>query len=151
MKMRNNELDEMQLQKRNKLGNQVFMLLFYLLFIDIGLYGYGFRWLNYPANVLAIMMACMTYYLIRIIRTSSFVGPQQSRKKITRKVRYLMGATGIVAAVTAYIMQKYFIKVPATNADDHGAMILLVFSIVMIIIVAGVKIIAKKQNKDEDI
>lgn len=149
--MRNNELDEMQLQKRNKIGNQVFMLIFYLLMIDIGLYGFGFRWLKYPANVLAIMMTCMTYYLIRIIRTSSFVGPQQSSKKVNRKIRYLIGASGFVAAITAFIMQKYFIKVPATNTDDHGAMILLVFSIVMIIIAAGVKIIAKRQNKDEDI
>jgi len=148
--MRNNELDEMQLQKRNKIGNQVFMLLFYLLMIDIGLYGFGFRWLNYPANVLAIMTACMTYYLIRIISTSSFVGPQQSSKRIARKTRYLIGASGFVAAITAFMMQKYFIKVPATNADDHGAMILLVFSIVMIIIIAGVKIIAKRQNKDDD-
>jgi len=149
--MRTNELDEMQLQKRNKFGNQAFMLLFYLLMIDAGLYGAGFRWLQYPVNVFVIMMACMTYYLIRIIRTSSFVGPQQSSKKIARKTRYLIGASGFVAAITAFMMQKYFIKIPATNADDHGAIILLVFSIVMIIIAAGVKIITKRQNKDEDI
>ena len=74
----------------------------------------------------------------------------QSSKKIARKTRYLIGASGFVAAITAFIMQKYFIKVPATNADDHGAMILLVFSIVMIIIAAGVKIIAKRQNKDDE-
>lgn len=149
--MRKNELDEMQLQKRNKIGNQVFMLLFYLLFIDIGLYGFGFRWLNYPANVLVIITACMTYYLIRIIGNSSFVGPQQSSKKTTRKIRYLTGAAGFIAAVTAFIMQKYFIKLPVSNGDDNSALILFVFSIVMLIIVAGVSIIARRQNKDDDI
>ena len=61
-----------------------------------------------------------------------------------------MGTAGFVAAVTAFILQKYFIKVPATNADDHGAMILLVFSIVMIVIIAGVKIIANRQSKNDD-
>jgi len=127
------------------------MLLFYLLMIDMGLYGFGFRWLNYPANVLVIMMACMTYYLIRIIGNSSYVGPRQSNKKIARKTRYLAGATGFVAAMTAFIMQKYFIKAPVTNADDHGAMILMVFAIVMIIIVTGVKLIAKRQNKGDDL
>jgi len=148
--MRKNELDEMQLQKRNKIGNQAFMLLSYLLMIDIGLYGFGFRWLNYPTNVWVIMLGCMTYYMIRIIGNSSFVGPQQSSKRMARKTRYLMGTAGFVAAVTAFILQKYFIKVPATNADDHGAMILLVFSIVMIVIIAGVKIIANRQSKNDD-
>ncbi|KUO71341.1 MAG: hypothetical protein APF81_19150 [Desulfosporosinus sp. BRH_c37] len=148
--MRNNNLDEMQLQRRNKIGNQAFMLLFYLLMIDIGLNGFGFRWLNYPANVLAIMTACMTYYLIRIIWNSSFVGPQQSSKGITRKTRYLIGATGFVGAVTAFILQKYFMEAPATNGDDNSAMILLVVSIVMLIIIAVVSIIDKWQNKKVD-
>jgi hypothetical protein len=49
--MSKNNLDEMQLQRRNKIGNQTFIILFYLLMIDIGLYGFGFRWLNYPVNV----------------------------------------------------------------------------------------------------
>jgi len=149
MKMRKNELDEMQLQKRNKIGNQSFMLLFYLLMIDIGLEGLGFRWLNYPTNVWIIMLGCMTYYMIRIISNSSFVGPQQSDKKIARKTRYLSGAVGSVAAVTVFIAQKYFTTTPATNGDDHGAIILVMFSIVMLIIVTGVKLISKRQNKDD--
>ncbi|HUS89880.1 MAG TPA: DUF6773 family protein [Desulfosporosinus sp.] len=148
--MRRNELDEMQLQKRNKIGNQAFMLLSYLLMIDIGLYGCGFRWLQYPVNVFVIMLACMTYYMIRIIWHSSFVGPQKSSKNIARKTRYLIGATGFVGAVTAFILQKYFMKAPATNGDDNSALILLVFSIVMLIILAVVSIISKWQNKNDD-
>lgn len=148
--MRKNELDEMQLQKRNKIGNQAFMLLFYLLMINLGLYGFGFRWLQYPTDVFVIMMACMTYYLTRIIANSSYVGPQQSSKRINRKTRYFAGAAGFLAAITAFILQKYFVNASATNGDDNGAMILFVFSIVMIIIVAGVKIIANRQNKNDD-
>ncbi|MHB8074699.1 DUF6773 family protein [Desulfosporosinus fructosivorans] len=148
--MRKNELDEMQLQTRNKIGNQAFMVLFYLLMIDIGLYGFGFRWLQYPVNVFLIMIVCMTYYLIRIIGNSSYVGPQQTSKRMTRKARYLFGASGFVAAVTAFILQKYFVNASGTNGDDKGAMILFVFSIVMLIIVAGVKIIANRQNNNDD-
>ena len=148
--MRKNELDEMQLQNKNKIGNQAFMLLFYLLMIDIGLYGLGFKWLNYPTNVWVIMMACMTYYLIRIIWHSSFVGPQQSSKRNFKKTRFLTGVVGFVAAVTAYIVQKYLIKVPLANGNDNSAIILLVFSIVMIIIVAGVSIISKRQDNNDD-
>lgn len=97
--MRRNELDEMQLQKRNKIGNQSFMLLSYLLMIDIGLHGLGFRWLEYPTNVWVIIIGCMTYYLVRVIWQSSYVGPQQSSKMITRKTRYLTGVVGAVAGV----------------------------------------------------
>lgn len=147
--MRKNELDEMQVQKRNKIGNQAFMLLFYLLMIDIGLNGFGIRWLQYPNNVFVIMLACMTYYLIRIIWHSSFVGPQQSSKSITRKTVCLTGAAGVVAAFTAFISQKYFMKAPTSTGDVNGALILMVFSIVMIIIVAGVSVISKRQNKDD--
>ena len=143
------KLDEMQLQKRNKFGNQAFMLLSYLLMIDIGLYGLGFRWLQYPTNVWIIMMACLTYYMIRIIGTSSFVGPQQSSKKVARKTRYLTGGVGFIAAVTAFILQKYFVKFPAVNGDENSAIILLVCSIVMLIIIAGVSIISRRQNKDD--
>lgn len=100
-------------------------------------------------NIFVIMLACMTYYLIRIIWHSSFVGPQKSSKGITRKIRYLIVSAGFVGAITVFILQKYFTKVSATNGDDNGAMILMVFSIVMIIIVAGVKIIAKRQNKND--
>lgn len=145
--MRKNELDEMQLQKRNMIGNQAFMLLFYLLMIEIGLYGFGFRWLQYPVNVFIIMLACMTYYLTRIIWHSSFVGPQKSGNKNTRKTVYLTGGVGFVAAVTGFIAQKYFINTP-TNGDDNSAMILFVFAIVLIIIVVGVSLISKRQNRD---
>jgi len=150
--MRKNELDEMQLQKRNKIGNQAFMLLSYLLMIDIGLYGLGFRWLQYPTNVWIIMIGCMTYYMIRIIWQNSYVGPQQSSKKITRRTRYLTGAVGFVGGVTAFILHKYFIviKAPAPNGDDNNSLILFVFSIVILIIVAGVSLIAKRQNKNDD-
>lgn len=148
--MRRNELDEMQLQKRNKLGNQAFMLLFYLLMIDIGLYGFGFRWLQYPMNVFIIMLACMTYYLTRLIWHSSFVGPKKTSKGIAKKAVIATGVGGFVAAITILIEQKYFFKFPAPNGDYGGAMILFVFSVVLIIIVTGVSIISKWQNKHDN-
>ena len=54
--MNSKDLDEMQLARRNHIGNQSFMLLFYLLFLDIGLRGFGVTWLNYPVNVFLIMI-----------------------------------------------------------------------------------------------
>jgi len=37
MKINKNGLDEMQLEKRNSIGNQMFLIMFYTLLIDAGL------------------------------------------------------------------------------------------------------------------
>lgn len=50
MKQDNNGLDEMQKAKRDKIGNQSFILMPYLLLLESGLYSFGVRWLAYPAN-----------------------------------------------------------------------------------------------------
>ncbi|MFU8794282.1 MAG: hypothetical protein ACNA7Z_02785 [Dethiobacteria bacterium] len=36
-------LDEMQVRRKNKIGNQAFIMILYLLMLDLGLYGSGFR------------------------------------------------------------------------------------------------------------
>ena len=57
-------LDELQLKQRNSAGNQMFMLMFYALLLEAGLYGLGVRWLNYPANIITIISVCMGIYLV---------------------------------------------------------------------------------------
>ncbi|MDW7730152.1 MAG: hypothetical protein SCJ94_09150 [Bacillota bacterium] len=49
-------LDEMQVRRKNKIGNQAFIMILYLLMLDMGLYGFGFRWLSYPTNVMIILL-----------------------------------------------------------------------------------------------
>ncbi len=70
-------LDEMQVQRRNNIGNQVFLMLYYLLMIDAGLYAYGFRWVSYPANVVIILTICAGagIYVVRLIKANAYVGP----------------------------------------------------------------------------
>jgi len=34
-------LDEMQVQRKNKIGNQTFLMLLYVLMLDVGLHGLG--------------------------------------------------------------------------------------------------------------
>lgn len=59
-------LDELQVKRRNSIGNQMFVLLFYILIFEAGLHGAGFRWLNYPANIVVIASICMGVYLVRL-------------------------------------------------------------------------------------
>ena len=147
--MRSNELDEMQIQKRNMIGNQAYMLLFYLLLIDIGLYGFGFRWLKYPMNVYVIMMGCMTYYLLRIIWNNSYVGPRKDTKTIGRKIGFVLGLSGLVAGITIYLLGKNSLSSPIST-DDNGAMLLFIFSIVSLIVLAMVGLISRWQSKGDE-
>jgi hypothetical protein len=95
---KNEKLDEMQIEKRNKIGNNCFMAMFYMLFIDIGLHGMGIKWLAYPINVLVIINVCMGYYLIRIIWAGSYLGVRSGNENS----RYLIG--GIIASVFMLIL-----------------------------------------------
>lgn len=146
--MNKSGLDEMQVQRRNRIGNQAFMLLFYLLMIDAGLYGFGFRWLKYPTNVFVIMISCMTYYLVRIIWNNAYIGPEAANKPVGRKLAIIIAIAAFTSAVTIFISQRNLIDTKAIDGSDNGALILFVFSIISMIIALIVSIISKRQNND---
>lgn len=140
--MRRSQLDEMQLQKRNMVGNQAYMLLSYLLLLDISLYGFGIRWLQYPINVFVIMMGCMTYYLFRIIWNNSYVGPRMKTKSIGRKIALVIGLAGFVSGITIVILKEDFLS-SSISDGDNGAIILFMVSLVALIFIAVVGFISK--------
>lgn len=144
--MNRNVLDEMQLKKRDKIGNQSFMLLFYLLMLDIGLYGFGIKWLQYPINVFVIMLACMSYYLIRIIWSNAYIGPGAKNRAADKKVIYIAAAAGLTSAAAILI----FHRGRAANAGDNGAVLLFIASVVCIFVTILVAIIAGGQNRKSD-
>lgn len=51
-------LDERQLQKKHKAGNQAFMLLAFLLLADMGLQNYGIHWLEYQQSDWSSWVRC---------------------------------------------------------------------------------------------
>ncbi|HYE83641.1 MAG TPA: DUF6773 family protein [Clostridia bacterium] len=148
--MSKNVLDEMQLQRRNRFGNQSFMLMFYLLMADIGLYGFGFRWLKYPLNVFTIMLICMTYYLVRVILGNAYVGPQSREKHKIRMVLYPAAIAVLAAAAVVLISQKGFVMAQTQGDSDKGAMILFTVSVVFFTIALIVGVIAKRQNIEDE-
>lgn len=146
--MRDSGLDEMQMQKRNMVGNQSFLLIYYLLLIDIGFSGFGFRWLNYPMNVFVIMNGCMAHYLIRIIWNRSYVGPRMKTKTVGIKIGFVMGLSALIAGVISFL-QKYSVKIPVITSDN-GATLLFIFSTVLVIVIMVVGLISKWQTKKDD-
>ena len=146
--MRENRLDEMQLQKRNKIGNQVFIVLFYLLFADMGLYGLGFRWLEYPANVLIIMTLCMTYYLFRLIWGNAYIGPLADNRP-AKSIMLVVTAAVFVSAAILFFVKKTGIQTPVTGSNDNSGLVLFVFSAVSLILLLIGFLVRRRQNKDE--
>ena len=65
----------------NKIGNQSFIMLLYLLLFDAGLYGFGFRWVSYPANIMIILTVCSGIYVVRLITGNAYVGPSTEKQK----------------------------------------------------------------------
>jgi len=141
MRIANNGLDEMQKERRNRIGNQMFMLMFFALLIDSGLYGAGVRWLDYPANVMVIISACISIYLVRLIVLCAYHPPRtQNRTRITLIIAIIISiALAVVLSITQI----------AEKTNDNSAMILLIVSAVGLlgILIAAV---TKKVNSGKD-
>jgi len=148
--MTGTSLDERQLQQRNRVGNQTFLLLAYLLLADMGLQGYGIHWLKYPLNNYFIFLLCMGSYLVRILWNGSYTG-QGNRKLGTS--RTITAAAGLSAVVAASAIIVYFSRSSGTLADGsraRGGNILLIAIAVGLVIFTAIFLIRRQHNRDED-
>jgi hypothetical protein len=141
-------LDERQVSAKNKIGNQSFLLLAYLLFIDAGLYGFGVHWIPYPANIIVILTACLFVYLVRLIRASSYAPPGQSGKK-TYLLITAIGAAAAAAAIIILFWEKTKPSGESISSGHGGGLALFIISAVMLAIVGIFVLIRKNQDKDK--
>ena len=152
MKMHKNGLDEMQKERRNGIGNSMFLVLAYALLLDGGLYGMGVRWLDYPANTMVIMSACMGIYLVRIIAANAYLPPDAQKRKHLLIFKVAVVLCIAVAAAALYIFANASGQLAAGDVGDNSAMILfLVASVGLVIslIVALIKRANDKKDNDE--
>lgn len=143
-----NGLDEMQRTRRNKIGNQMFLLLAYALLINCGLYGAGIRWLNYPADVMVILIACLGIYLVRLISGGAYL----PAKVQTRRPAIILVLAVAFSAGLAYAVIKLFGYSPAqaaASAGDNSATILILVSVVGLLVVLATAVIRKVNNRDD--
>ena len=150
MKNNKNGFDEMQIERRNRIGNQTFMLMFYALLVDSGLYGFGIRWLNYPGNVMVIIIAFMSIYLVRLIAYNAYLPPKaHSRKTVVFLLLAIVFSIVIAIAGLNYFRESTAQIIEPTN--DFSALILMIVSGVGLLIALLVAVIRKVNNKDDDI
>lgn len=148
MAMINKGLDEMQVQRKNKIGNQAFLMLFYLLLIDIGLQGFGFRWLEYPANVMVILMVCSGIYIVRLILANAFVGPAPEKQNPILKVLITVLLAMAVAAVILLLIKSAGFSDPV-EVESRTASILFGSAGMAIVIAVTTIVVNRIQNRKD--
>jgi len=149
--MRNNKggFDEMQRERRGNVGNQMFMLMAYALLIDCGLYGFGVRWLNYPANVMVILMVCLGIYLVKLIASNAYFPSNAQTRKITIPLIIAIAGSALLAIVLINLFGESLPQV-TENSDDNSAVILLIVSAVGLIAAAIVAAIKRANSNYEE-
>lgn len=106
-------LDEMQVQTRNKLGNQCFFMLFFLLMIDLGFKDYGVKWAASPMSVYMIIVLCMGYYLTRVVWAGAYVS------SLTKSRKHVYSIVGLLAAMTTILSVLVIIRTKFFNGSFH--------------------------------
>lgn len=142
------DLDEMQVQRKNRIGNQAFLMLFYLLLIDVALQGFGFRWLGYPENVMVILMACSGIYIVRLILAHAFVGPAPEKQNPFLRVLITVILSIAVSAMILLIMKVASFSDPA-DVESRSASILFGSAGVAIIISVTTIVVNRIQNRKD--
>lgn len=153
MRMRNNKngLDEMQRERRNRIGNQMFLLMFYALLFNGGLYGAGIRWLEYPVNVLVIITACMGIYLVRLLSFHAYLPPKaQNRKAIVTLIMTLVFSIAfIMAAINLFGQSPAQIAGLSGNISVLILMLAAAVGLFVTLIVAAINKMNNKNDKDD--
>lgn len=149
MKINKNGLDEMQKEKRNHIGNQMFMVMIYVLLMDSGLYGIGFRWLKYPANIMVIIMVCVSIYLIRTIATNAYLPPKAQNRKTIIPLIIAVAFSVALAIAFVNIFGNLSVQPVVEEANDNSALILFIVSSVGLLISMIVAIIKKVSDKKD--
>ncbi|MDF2934674.1 MAG: hypothetical protein K0Q90_47 [Paenibacillaceae bacterium] len=139
-------LDEMQVKRRDHIGNQSFLLLFYLQLLDIGLRGLGVTWLEYPVNIFVIMLVVMSIYLIRLIKAGAYAGTVEKKTKSTRAA-WTACAVSFIACGTVIA---YSSKLKEETGGDVGALLLLGISAVVMVAVIFVQRWSERRNNRGD-
>ncbi|WP_405115114.1 DUF6773 family protein [Paenibacillus sp. FSL K6-1217] len=142
-------LDERQLQKRHKAGNQAFLLMAFLLLADMGLQNYGIRWLEYPLSNYTIFMLGVGSYLVRLIWSGAYVGPGGGQSRVNG--RSIAGAA-LAMLVAACVVIVTFMNPSAQTAADgnvNGKVILIISVSAALIILSTVFLIRRRNNRAE--
>jgi len=141
-----NELDEMQREQHNEIGNQMFVIMSFALLINIALCGVGIQWLDYPTCTMVIVIVCLGIYLVRLIIAGAYQEPSIQKKKTS-----IIALT--IAAALAVVFGINLRKLPAgalENTSDYSAYILVGISVAGLLAAGIAGVIKRKRDEDDN-
>jgi TRAP-type C4-dicarboxylate transport system permease small subunit len=146
---KNNGLDEMQKGRRDHIGNQMFMVMYFALMVNGGLPAFGVHWLAYPGSVMVIITACMGIYLARLISLGAYLPPKAQNRKTVVTLVLSIGFSIALAVAMIKLFGQTSTQVAESSEDNSAIYITLVSAVglILCLIVAAVK---KADNKDTD-
>ena len=127
MRDKKNYYDEMQKADRGRIGNQMFMILFFAIFLNQTLYSYGVIWLDYSVSILAISTVCMLVYLVRIVMAGAYL--PAAFKGISGRATIVVLVLLIVSAAFLLLRPDWFVG----TAWETAAVMLAIGSLVFLI------------------
>jgi hypothetical protein len=139
----------MQVQKKNSIGNQAFVMLLYLLMLDAGLYGFGFRWISYPANVMIILTLTAGIYVIRLITANAFVGPAAKTEKPLMTVVMTMFFAALISAAILVLMNNTSFSSPGQIEEISAPLLFITAGVAMVVAITTL-IIKRIQNREDE-
>ncbi|MCB2296013.1 hypothetical protein LGK95_21410 [Clostridium algoriphilum] len=133
------DLDEMQIQTRNKIGNQCYFILFPSLLIDIFLGNCGVKWAASSISISAIILICAIYYGIRVVGAGAY--STYSKKKLSFSVGFC------VMLIAMGLIIKSFFK-GSFSISYSGALRLFIFFVLFILIIVISSIVSRRKNNE---
>ena len=108
-----NDFDEMQEQRRDKIGHQMFgvtfwaVLLYGVIFLNgVFYYDYGTQWLKYASiTLLVIMCVCYIVYTIRLVVAGAYLPPKtKNRYNVIILVIWIVFSLGALGSPSTAVM-----------------------------------------------
>lgn len=143
-------LDEMQRANRDRIGNQCFILMSYLLLLDTGLAGFGVRWLDYPASTMVIVTGSMAVYLVRIISAHAYPLPEGQASRLRLVLVIVAAIAGAIVVVNRLAGSGALFVSQPDGSGGASAPILFIISAVALTVSLGVLALKTMEERREN-
>ena len=133
-------LDEMQIQTRNKIGHQCYWILVNSILIDIFLGSSGVKWAGSSISISAIILICGIYYGIRVVGVGAY-GNYSKKKMII-----IIGSC--LMTITIGLIIKTSFSKGVSSISYSGALRLFIFFVFFIMLIVISSVISKRKNNE---
>lgn len=138
-------LDEMQRERHNMIGNQMFTIMTLALLVNVTLYSGGIRWLHHPTDTMVIVLACSAIYIVRVIIAGAYKQARITKNKTTILILIISVALSVALVINFQNLPVGIVE----STNDYSSYILLSVSGTGLIAVGIASIIKKKQDGND--